>query len=115
MLHALSGLYSLTSDARYLKEFQEMLPAYSDYSQKVASGVAHALEAATVHAAGIAVMKVKSGSDLGDLKAVLGKQRWRRIFIQTVDADTQSKTYQLCVGSHCLEATDDLAVATAAL
>ncbi|MGJ8651794.1 MAG: thioredoxin domain-containing protein [Opitutaceae bacterium] len=109
MLHALGGLYALTGDARYAEEIQATLPAFTDYAMKVAAGISHALEAATVHAAGIPVIKVKSGVDLAPLREALAGIPWRRTFIQVSEDSAQSADYQLCVGTQCLAPTDDLA------
>lgn len=109
MLHALGGLYALTGDARYAEEIQQTLPAFTDYSMKVAAGISHALEAATVHAAGIPVIKVKAGVDLAPLREALANIPWRRTFIQVTDDAAPSADYQLCVGTQCLAPTNDLA------
>jgi uncharacterized protein YyaL (SSP411 family) len=115
MLHALGGLYALTGEGRYAEALQSTLPAYSDYAHKVAAGVAHALEAATVHAIGIAVIKVKAGVALDPLRAALASLPWRRTFIQVVASTEQSADYQVCIGPQCLAPTDDLAGVTEVL
>ncbi|HAV11923.1 MAG TPA: hypothetical protein DCX06_00295 [Opitutae bacterium] len=106
MLHALGGLYALTGEAQYAKEIQETLPAFTDYSLKVAAGISHALEAATEHAAGIPVIKVRFGVDLHALREGLASIPWRRTFIQI--SEGQSDDYQLCIGTQCLAPTNDL-------
>lgn len=108
VLHALSGLYALTGEGHYEAAFRSMLPAFTDYAQKVAAGVAHALEAATTHAVGIAVIKVRAGVSLEPLQVALTAAPWRRTFIQSVSTD-QSADYQVCIGTQCLTPTDDLA------
>ena len=108
MLHALSGLYALTGEARYADAIQSTLPAFTDYTLKVAAGVAHALEAATVHAAGIAVIKVKAGLDLEDLRIALAEKSWRRTFIQIAKPNEIPADYQLCIGTQCLAPINDL-------
>jgi uncharacterized protein YyaL (SSP411 family) len=107
LLHALSGLYALTGDGRYDAALRSTLPAFTDYAQKVAAGVAHALEAATTHAVGIAVIKVRAGVSLEALQAALTAAPWRRIFIQTT-SDEQSADYQVCIGTQCLPPTNEL-------
>ena len=107
LLHALSGLYALTGEGRYDQALRSTLPAFADYAQKVAAGVAHALEAASTHAIGIAVIKVKAGVSLHALRDALAKAPWRRTFIQ-IGADHQSADYQVCVGTQCLPPTSDL-------
>ena len=108
LLHALSGLYALTGDERYDAAFRSLLPAYSDYALKVASGVAHALEAASTHAIGIAVIKVKAGVALDALRDALASTPWRRLFIQQCAADSQTANYQVCLGTQCLAPSDEL-------
>ncbi len=115
MLHALSGLYALTGEGRYADAIKSTLPAFTDYTLKVAAGVAHALEAATVHAMGIAVIKVKTGTDLVVLRAALAAKPWRRCFLQTVGPDAISADYQVCIGSQCLAPTDDVNEVAAAV
>jgi uncharacterized protein YyaL (SSP411 family) len=107
LLHALSGLYTLTGDGRYEAALRSILPAYTDYAQKVAAGVAHALEAATTHAVGIVVIKVKAGVPLAPLQAALVDAPWRRVFIQSA-SQMQSAEYQVCIGTQCLPPTDSL-------
>ena len=107
LLHALSGLYTLTGDGRYEAALRSILPAYTDYAQKVAAGVAHALEAATTHAVGIVVIKVKDGVSLAPLQTALVDAPWRRVFIQSA-CQMQSAEYQVCVGTQCLPPTDSL-------
>ena len=68
-MHALSGLHTLTADLRYGEQFNSALPAYVDYASRVASGVAHGLEAAASDAIGIAVVKVGAGGDFEALKS----------------------------------------------
>ncbi len=107
MLHALSGLYALTGEARYLEAFESTLPAYTDYALKVASGVSHALEAAAVHQAGIVVIKVGPEGDFQALRQMLATQAWRRVFLQQ-SSELGAGVYQVCAGSQCLAATDSL-------
>jgi len=108
MLHALSAAYALTGSAKYISEFQNMLPAYTQYAKKVASGVAHALEAAAIQARGVAVIKLTDPEKLEELRdAVVGKS-WRRTFIELVEPSSLPKCYQLCAGTQCLSPTDSL-------
>ena len=108
LMHALSGLYALTGDGKYAAEFQSTLPAYADYAAKVAAGVAHALEAVTTDAIGLAVIKVRASADLKALRAAIATKPWRRCFIQQVPDEELPASYQLCVGTQCLPPKDDL-------
>ena len=106
MLHALSGLYAVTGDPNYDCALVDMFPAYSDYARRVATGVAHALEAIAVHRSGIAVIKVRSGVPLHELQEHLSSRPWQRSFIEVLEADRLSGNYQLCVGRQCYPPVD---------
>lgn len=106
LLHALSALYTLTADAQYLSAFQSTLVAYTDYAQKVASGIAHALEAIAVND-GVTIVKVGSAVDQEALRKVITKQRWRRVFISP-DTSLEADAYQVCVGLSCRLVSQDL-------
>jgi uncharacterized protein YyaL (SSP411 family) len=107
LLHALSGLYALTGEGRYDAALRDTLPAFTDYAQKVAAGVAHALEAATMHAIGIVVIKVRAGVSMKSLHDALVAAPWRRTFIQTA-SDEQLADYQVCIDTQCLPLTNEL-------
>lgn len=107
MLHALSGLYALTGDGRYVSELETTLPAYTDYARKVASGVAHGLEAAAVHQSGIAVIKVGEGIELQTVRDALAAKPWRRVFIQQ-SKELAADQIQVCQGTQCHVPTQDL-------
>ncbi len=101
LLQALTGAYALTGERIYSDAIQSLLSIYADYAKKVAAGVAHALEAAAVHQQGVLLIKVASGQSLDELRHVLTKRPWCRIFIQTVEADRLPGLYQFCMGSQC--------------
>lgn len=108
LMHALSGLYALTGEAKYITEFRTSLPAYTNYAAKVAAGVAHALEAAATEAIGVAVIKVSPSADLGTVRDAIASKPWRRCFIRQTGEGELSAAYQLCVGTQCMLPTDDL-------
>lgn len=108
MLHALSAAYGLTGESRYLDAFQSMLPAYTDYAKRVASGVAHALEAAAVQQQGIVVIKVNDPRQLSELRQALSACSWRRTMVLLANPDELKSSYQLCVGTQCFPPTDSL-------
>lgn len=108
MLHALSAAYTLSGESRYLDAFQSTLSGYTDYAQKVASGVAHGLEAAASQQRGIAIIKVSAPAKLSELQGALAGRAWRRTIIQLVESQEPSATYQLCVGTHCQRPTDSI-------
>ncbi len=106
LLHALSGLYALTGDGRYTNEFTETLSAYVDYSQKVAAGVAHALEAAVAHTEGVAVIKVADPCDVAKVRAMLSAHKYKRVFVQSPVVLDENKRFQVCVGTMCYASTN---------
>ena len=109
LLHALSGAYALTGEGRYAEVFAALLPAYTDGARKVASGVAHGLEAAAVDTAGIGVISVRSGVDLEALREALAERTWRRTFVRVSDV-ALPEDYELCVGTRCGVPTSDVSV-----
>ena len=114
MLHALSGIYALEGDTRYAEELAKAFPAYIYYARKVASGVAHALEAATVYKYGITVIKVGEKADLKGLRKALAMKSWRRVFIKH-SSEVPLGNFQICIGSKCHAPTGDLDTALALL
>ncbi len=106
MLHALSGLHGVTGEARYAGAFERTRPAYAAYARKVASGVAHALDAIAAQAAGLPVVKVRRAESVEALRVALARRPWRRVFIEVAGTGELTAEYQLCVGTRCLAPTD---------
>ncbi|MEM8868078.1 MAG: hypothetical protein AAGC73_07390, partial [Verrucomicrobiota bacterium] len=100
LLHALNAIYALTGETRYAEALSAMFPAYSDYAQKVASGVAHALEAIAQNQSGAAVIKFGEGASIEALREILSARAWRQTFI-VPDEATAAEGYQLCLGTTC--------------
>ena len=114
MLHALSGIYALEGDGRYAQELAKTLPAYVHYAGKVASGVAHALEAAAVYQCGITVIKVGEKADLKALREALSMKSWKRVFIKH-STEIPLENFQICIGTKCHASTGNLDKALALL
>ena len=108
MLHALSALYTLTGEVRYEKAFLNLLPAYSDYSKNIASGIAHALEAITIHQQGIEVYRLSHSSQLSTLRKGLANQAWKRRFVLFSNSSELKMNYQLCIGTQCHREVNNL-------
>ncbi|WP_269522931.1 thioredoxin domain-containing protein [Coraliomargarita parva] len=108
MLHALAKAYAVSGQGDYAEAIQRSLPAYSEYAQRVASGVAHALEAIAAHQSGIAVIKFRPGADLEALRAGLSAAHWCSCFVLPDASVELTADFQLCVGSRCLLATDSV-------
>ena len=105
MLHALSALYTLTGEDRYETAFSNLLPAYSDYSKNIASSVAHALEAITVHHQGVEVYRLSEASLFSTLRENLANQAWKRRFVLLSNS---KMNFQLCVGTQCYREVDSV-------
>ena len=106
LLHALSGLYALTGEAYLDKEIRSMFPALANHAQKVAAGIAHALESVATHLNGVVVIKVRSGASIEALRSELAKHCWRRIFI-CLNTETQRSDYQVCADLRCFLLTNE--------
>ena len=106
LLQASAGLYAATGESAHADRLAAILPAYQEYAEKVAAGVAHALDAAATHAIGAAVIHVADDDGMESLRAVLARGPWRRTFVFRDRDAGQGGRYQLCVGTRCLPATD---------
>ncbi|MEM7791176.1 MAG: thioredoxin domain-containing protein [Verrucomicrobiota bacterium] len=100
LMHALTAYYAISGEKKYADVLKEMLPVYSDYARKVASGVAHALEAITNHHNGVAVIKFRKNAPIEPLRDLLAKRPWQPTFILPTTEEL-SADYQLCLGTTC--------------
>lgn len=114
LLHALSGLYALTGEAHLDEETRSLFPAFTDNAQKVASGVAHALESIATHFIGVVVIKVRTKDSIEILRNELTNHFWRRTFV-CLNPEEQPSDYQVCVGSSCFLLTNSVAEVSKAL
>lgn len=102
LLHALSALHALTGESRYAEALKTARPIYADYAARVASGVAHGLEALATETRGIAHLQAGPAADLKALRAALLEYPWQRIFIETDPAEGEHTTAcRLCLGGTC--------------
>ncbi|MGK0176765.1 MAG: hypothetical protein ACJAT5_000151 [Lentimonas sp.] len=108
LLQALSGLYALTGEAYLIEEINAMLPAVTNHAQKVASGIANALEAISTHFNGIVVIKVRPGASIEALRGELENHFWRRTFV-CLNFEKQPADYQVCIDSRCFLLTNEVA------
>jgi len=102
LLHALAALHALTGEARYADAIARTRPAYRGLARKVASGVAHGLEALAAHREGIAVVKAGRGAPLEALRSELADRPWRRTFLLANDGAVPEGGFQVCLGTTCL-------------
>ncbi|MEM1222014.1 MAG: thioredoxin domain-containing protein [Verrucomicrobiota bacterium] len=109
LMQALVAHYAISGKKEYADAVKEMLPVYSDYARKVASGVAHALEAITNHLHGIAVIKFREGAAIEPLRDLLAERASRPTFILPAK-EVLSADYQLCLGTTCFPPQDSLEV-----
>ena len=115
LLHASAGLFAATGDPAQADRLDNILPAYREYAEKVAAGVAHALEAAATHAIGAVVVHVAEEAAIEPLRAALAGGPWRRTFVFLDGDAAQGGRYQLCAGTRCLPATDSVEAVVEAL
>jgi len=109
LANALAGLSALTGEAAYAKELAELKTAYAGLATRAPTGVAHALAAFTWDAFGVAVLKIKGPCDWDALRAALVARPYRPLFLVSTNDSAQPAGLQLCVGTQCLEPTNDLA------
>jgi hypothetical protein len=93
--------------------FQATRPVYADYAARVASGVAHGLEALATETRGIAHIKAGSAADLNALRAALLEHPWHRVFITVGTAPDSA--LQLCLGTKCFPPAENPAKILASL
>jgi len=110
LANVLTGLSALTGEAAYATELAELKTGYSGLATRAPTGVAHALAAFTWDALGVAVLKIKGPCDWDALRATLAARPYRPLFLVSTDDPVQPAGMQLCVGTQCLETTNDLAV-----
>lgn len=109
MVHCLSDLYVLTGEERYAEKLNQLRRAYAEFARKAPNGVAYALAGFTEDAIGAVLLKIgdEGAKTLNRIQESLARKPYRKVFIlrQKERAGTQ---YQLCVGTQCMESTDDL-------
>ena len=108
LVHCFSGLYALTTDSKYIDNLISLSRFYSALAQRVPSGITHALAGLVSDAIGVATIKMKGISDLDSIRDELSRRPWRRTFLLQSEVHSQPAGYQLCIGTQCLEPTDDL-------
>ena len=107
-LQSLAMLEVLTGEARYGKTVSNLATAYPGITATSPAAASHALAGLVYRAIGIAVIKVKAGTDLESLRLALVERPWRPVFIEIDTGGTLQSAYQLCVGTQCLAPTDSL-------
>ncbi|MGF1485398.1 MAG: thioredoxin domain-containing protein [Opitutales bacterium] len=113
--HALTRLHALTGIADYATRAAALRPAYATLAERAPSAASHYLAAVTAEAVGLAVIKFKDVSidQLRDLTAALQgsddqPQPHRPAHLFDASLDPQAPAgFQLCVGTQCLEPTQD--------
>lgn len=109
LVHCFSELYALTGEGCYAQRLQELRRSYSLFAKNAPNGVAYALSGFVQDDVGIAVLKMSEESveKMGSIQDYLSKRLYRKVFL-LVDKKLKRKEYQLCLGSQCLEVTDNL-------
>lgn len=109
MVHNLSDLYALTGEARYAAKLHQLRRGYAEFCKKAPNGVAYALAGFTEDAIGIMMLKIGdiNAGVLNRIQESLASKPYRKLFILR-QKETTAKKHQLCVGTQCLESTNDL-------
>ena len=108
LVHCFSCLYALTADSKYIESLDSLSRSYSALMQRVPSGISYALAGLVSEAIGVVTIKIKGIEDLDPLRKKLSRKPWRRTFLLRSKEPSQPSGYQLCVGTQCLEPTDDV-------
>lgn len=107
LLNVFSNLYALTGKSLYQQQFDQLSSVYPSIIEKIPQGMPHGLEALASYLVGIAVIKIRKNAPIDALQKALTQGPWRKVFICTTDDTSQNKNYQLCIGTQCLEPTDN--------
>ena len=108
LVHCFSSLYALTNDSKYIEKLISLSCCYSALAQKVPNGVPYALAGLVSDAIGVATIKTKGAGNIEALQDELSRKPWRRTFLLQPDEHYQPASYQLCIGTQCLDPTDDI-------
>ncbi len=113
MVHCLSDLYALTGELRYSETLNQLRSGYAGFSKTAPNGVAYALAGFTKEAIGLVMIKIREAKDnenigvFDKIQQALSKKPYRKVFILQQKEKAGNK-YQLCVGTQCMESTNDL-------
>lgn len=109
LVHTFSELYALTGESVYVEKLNELRCAYAGLASNAPNGVAYALAGFAADATGVVILKISEPNEgvLNRVQEALAQKPYRKIFLLTNDKKEESK-YQLCVGTQCLELTNDL-------
>ena len=108
LLHANTLLEALVEDRHFAETSTEMSTAYPGIVNTSPAAASHALSAMVYRAIGIAVVKVRPGTDLDSLRQALVERPWRPVFLLVDESVGQEGCYQLCVATRCLAPTDSV-------
>lgn len=110
MVHCLSDLYVLTGKEIYAEKLNQLRKGYAEFGKNAPNGVAYALAGFVENAIGVVLLKMsdEEGTDVVDrVQEFLVSKPYRKVFILREKGMTSAK-YQICVGTQCLDSTDDL-------
>ena len=112
LVHSLAGLFALTGNSEYRRQLDQLGEACAGFAERSGAAVPYALAGFTADAVGIAVIKIKGVKSLDDLQQALAAKPYRRTFLLCTDDPAQPEGYQLCIGTTCLEPTQEVAALT---
>ena len=107
LIHCFGCLYALTADEKYRRPIDELRQVYPVLAERTPSAISHALAGFASDAIGTVVIKIKGVDDLDPLQRALSEKPWRRVYLLMTEDPVQPPGYQLCVGTQCLEPTED--------
>jgi uncharacterized protein YyaL (SSP411 family) len=108
LLHVFNALHLLTGNPRYAHEANRLSRAFTGLARQAPAHIGHALSASTWEAVGMAVLKVHGVDFSSEMRLQILQRPWRPLFIQKARPGEQNRTFQLCVGTQCLEPSDNL-------
>lgn len=108
LLHVFNALHLLTGESRHAEEANRLSRAFTGLARRAPAHIGHALAACTWEAVGMAVLKIHGVPFEEEMRRQILSRPARPLFVKRAAPGEQKKAYQLCVGTQCLEPSDDL-------
>lgn len=109
LVHCFSELYALTGENRYAEKLKELRRSFAEFSKHAPNAVGYALAGFAEDQMGVVILKVgeKNISSFKGIQEVLARKPYKKIFL-LLNKAIENTQYQLCIGTQCLIATEDL-------
>jgi uncharacterized protein YyaL (SSP411 family) len=108
LIHAHAMLYSITGKSSSEEALCSLEKAYPGILHTSPAAASHALAGLVDRAIGHVAIKVRSKEDIEPVRNALTAKPWRPVAVMIADQDDLTATYQLCIGTQCMEPSDDL-------